>query len=184
MRRALLTLLLLGAMQAPAWAHERALPVAWHLYCNQGDDYQAGITDTDSHGGKWCGYIRAPLGKPNGFASVDQGFRAEKFRGKRLRYRVWLKAVGVKGHADMWMRVDGKQDRILAFDGMQGRRLKGTLPWKAYDIVLDVPKEAEKVAFGLVLDGEGVLCFDDVKFDVVSEAVATTDLTPKQDFEK
>jgi hypothetical protein len=175
---ALLLGLLLFSTALPAEARESPLPAAWHLSLNHPDtdDFTAGITDTDSHGGKSCGFVRSGLRKPKGWGDVNQGISAKRYRGKRLRYSVWLKAIGVKEAAGLWMRVDGEESQVLAFDSMLVRKqpLSGSTGWKRCQIVLDVPPESERIAFGINLTGEGALCFDDVRFDVVGEGVPTT----------
>ena len=73
------------------------------------------------------------------------------------------------------MRVDGaRKDEMLAFDNMQDRAIKGTIDWKKYEIVLDVPENSEMVAFGLLLSGKGQVWMDDLQFEVVGKDVPTT----------
>ena len=57
---------------------------------------------------------------------------------------------------------------------MQDRPIKGTSDWKRYEIVLDVPEQAQEIAFGLLLTGGGQVWMDDLKFEVVGKDVATT----------
>ena len=53
----------------------------------------------------------------------------------------------VKGWAGLWMRVDGKEKTGIAFDNMANRSIKGTTDWKTYEVVLDVPDDAEEIFF-------------------------------------
>lgn len=48
--------------------------------------------------------------------------------------------------------------------------LQGLCP----EIVLDVPEEAQEVAFGLLLTGKGQVWMDDLNFEVVGKDVPTT----------
>ncbi len=64
----------------------------------------------------------------------------------------------------------------LAFDNMKDRPIKGTTEWRKYEVVLDVPEEAEDIFFGFLLHGTGRAWVDDITFDVVGRDVATTDL--------
>ena len=67
--------------------------------------------------------------------------------------------------------VEGNQPKILAFDNMQGRPLKGTIDWTRVEIVLDVPTEAKDIAFGILLSRDGQVWLDDLKFEVVPTSV-------------
>ena len=81
----------------------------------------------------------------------------------------------------MWFRVDAKNSRnSLAFDNMQGRPIKGTTDWKQCQIVLDVPADAGKLAYGVLLDGEGKVWFGNVSFEIVGDSVPLTgmDMNP------
>ena len=57
---------------------------------------------------------------------------------------------------------------------MQQRAIKGTTDWTRYEIVLDVPDEAQRLAFGILLAGGGQVWMDDLKFEVVPTTVKTT----------
>jgi hypothetical protein len=65
---------------------------------------------------------------------------------------------------------------------MQGRPIKGTLDWRRYEIVLDVPPEADVIGFGIVLSGPGRAWVDGLQFEAVGADVARTDtvVLPKQ----
>ena len=71
-----------------------------------------------------------------------QTFRADDYRGKRLRLSGYVKASNIADRAYLFVMIDGEQSR-LAFDDMQDRPIKGTSDWKIYDIVLDVPENAD-----------------------------------------
>jgi hypothetical protein len=77
------------------------------------------------------------------------------------------------------MRIDGKEKTGLAFDNMMERPVKGTTDWKNYEVVLDVPAEAEEIFFGFLVAGKGRGWVDDIKFEVVNNDVPTTALELK-----
>jgi hypothetical protein len=165
-----------------ALAKELPLPLAWHFSRNYplDDDYAAGLTDIGTHGGKTCGYIKSGLHTPKGWGDVNQAFKADRFRGKRLRLTGWLKPIDVHGRGLMWVRIDGKGGKILAMDAMFDRAVSGSSGWKRHAIVLDVDPAAEVINFGVELNGTGALCFDDLKFDVVGKSVGTTLNVPRE----
>ncbi|MBI1306984.1 MAG: hypothetical protein GC181_10320 [Bacteroidetes bacterium] len=120
-----------------------------------------------------------------------------KYSAKRVRMSGYIKAADVKGWAGLWLRVDSEGGKTLSFDNMHDgktdRSISGTSEWTKYEVVLDVPKEAAKLAYGVLLSGTGQIWFDDIKFEIVEKTVSTTgkeqtDNTPKEpvnlDFEK
>jgi hypothetical protein len=86
------------------------------------------------------------------------------------------------------MRVDAhKTSRPLSFDIMQDRSVKGTSDWNKYEIVLDVPEEAYKIAFGALLSGTGQIWFEKFSFEEVNKSVPVTGTLkskPNLDFDK
>jgi hypothetical protein len=76
------------------------------------------------------------------------------------------------------MRVDkgsGAKPQTLAFDNMQARAIQGTSDWRNYAVVLDVPKDATGIFFGVLLNGSGSVWMSDVQVEAVSTDVPTTD---------
>jgi hypothetical protein len=57
--------------------------------------------------------------------------------------------------AGLWMRVDGQEPKMLAFDNMQGRPIQGTTAWKRYEVILDVDPQATAIAFGILWTRRG-----------------------------
>jgi hypothetical protein len=133
---------------------------------------------TGAHGGNVCAYLKSVVAETGGFGTLMQTFKADEYRGKRVWMSGYVKAKDASDWAGLWMRVDGaRKDEILAFDNMQDRAIKGTIDWKKYEIVLDVPENSEMVAFGLLLSGKGQVWMDDLQFEVVGKDVPTTGRT-------
>jgi hypothetical protein len=84
-----------------------------------------------------------------------------------------VQAKDVTDWAGLWMRVD-KAEKMVGFDNMQQRAIRGTLPWTAYDVVLDVPADATGISFGVLLSGPGEVWLNNVQFEVVGTGVDTT----------
>lgn len=109
------------------------------------------------------------------FGTVMQMVQAKKFRGKRVMLSGYIRAKDVKGDAGLWMRVDGANDVMLAFDNMSSRPIVGTEPWRKYEVVLDVPQvESKDIAFGARLYGSGQLWISGLRLRAVSRAVKCT----------
>jgi hypothetical protein len=102
------------------------------------------------------GHARAFLKSKNpnveGFGTLMQMITAEQYLGNKLRLSGLVKSEEVTGWAGLWMRVD-KGREVLAIDNMQRRAIKGTTGWQRYEVVLDIPKQATGVAFGILLHG-------------------------------
>ncbi len=64
------------------------------------------------------------------------------------------------GWAGLWVRADGAEGQVLAFDNMADRGPKGTEGWETYTIEMDIPAEAERVVFGVVQVGMGQGWYD------------------------
>src|SRR3954454_3331869 len=62
------------------------------------------------HGGAASATIRCKADHPaNGFGTLMQTFRADQYRGKRLRLTGFVKANDVANPAGLWVRVDGTE---------------------------------------------------------------------------
>src|SRR5262249_6038267 len=125
-------------------------PVGWG---GGGKDYELSVDKTVKHGGKASGSIKSTATTPLWYGALTQAFKAEKFRGQRLRMTAYVKSKDVENFAGLWMRIegfDGKGNYSLSSDYMGNRPIKGSNDWKQYEVVLDVPKEgAAQIYFGV-----------------------------------
>jgi hypothetical protein len=96
------------------------------------------------------------------------------FAGKRLRFTADVRAERVDEWAGLWMRVDGGNSRVLSFDNMQNRPIKGTSSWTSYSVVLDVPSDSASISFGILLAGTGTVWIDNARFEAVEASVPPT----------
>lgn len=152
-------------------------PRGWYLAGSKPQAYQTGVDETQYNGHR-VAYLKAATAT-EGFGTLMQDFRADDYAGKRVRFSAMLKAESVADWAGLWMRVDkftpsSNEPKILAFDNMQDRPVKGTEDWKHYDVVLDVPKDASAIAFGLLLTGSGNVMMSDAKIETVGLDVPLT----------
>jgi hypothetical protein len=151
-------------------------PTGWFAAGSDPKGYEFRTDAVEKHGGKASGSLQAKDPAADKFGTMMQVFRADDYRGKRVRMTGWVKAKEVEGWAGLWMRVDGADKSPLAFDNMQQRAIKGTADWKQYAIVLDVPDDGVVIAFGVLLAGKGQVWVDDFKFETVDNKVPVTDL--------
>lgn len=157
----------------PALA-DSPLPDGWIRAGSAPKDYEMGSDPSAAHSGKAGGYLKSITDHTGGFGTLMQQCKGERFLGKRVRLSGWVKSENVTDWAGLWMRVDGTDEQMLAFDNMHGRPIKGTSAWKRYEIVLDVAPDAKDIAFGILLSGPGEVWVDDVVFEVVDKGVALT----------
>src|SRR5690606_36132604 len=130
-----------------------------------------GIDKNSGPDGKNAATIKSIDKKINGFGTLMQTCLAEKYAGKRVRMSGLVKTKEVDDWAGLWFRVDQvNSDAPLAFDNMQDRAIKKTTDWKRYEIVLDVPRRASKLAYGVLLRGTGQVWFTNIQFDIVDSS--------------
>ena len=99
---------------------------------------------------------------------------AAPYRGQRVRIRATVDAEGVAGWAGLWFRVDGS-DAVLAFDNMENRAISGTVRAQPAAVVLDVPAQAQRLAYGLLLRGGGRVSVRTFRVEEVGADVQVTD---------
>jgi len=119
--------------------------------------------------------VRADCDKDNrdGFASIYQLFSPKDYIGKRIRFSGYIKADNVKDWSSLFMQVDSPE-RVLAFDAMEERPIKGTRDWTKCEVVLDVPAQATKIKIGTLQAGGGISWVSNCSLDVVDKTVPTT----------
>src|SRR5207247_5389365 len=151
-------------------------PPGWVMRRSVGTpaDYSVGIDSVILHGGTRSAYIQFHGVEPQGWATLMQTFRADAYRGRRVRLSAFVKTEDVEAGALLWMRVEGPGDSVLAFDNMGDRPIRGAPDWRLHDIVLEVPTRASAIAIGLLLEGGGRVWIDDVTMSAVPSAVALT----------
>ena len=149
------------------------VPYGWMLAGDKATEYRAGVDSGTVHEGRSSAYLRYAGSELDGFGTLMQTIDAERYAGKRVRLRADVRAQDVAEQAGLWMRVD-KGSKIVAFDNMHERPIRGTEGWKTYDVVLDVPSDASDVAFGVLLAGSGEVWLSHVTLEPVGPDVQLT----------
>lgn len=146
----------------------------WFLTGSNPDGYTCGSEAGPS--GK-IAFIKAKTGRPEGFATVMQQIAAGAYRGKRVRLTAEIKTMEAD-KVQLWMRVDGPNHGMLSFYNMDDRPVTGTSDWKPYAVVLDVPQQADGVAFGYFLGGKGEAWAKNFALTVVGTDVPVSVMVP------
>jgi hypothetical protein len=149
------------------------MPKGWLAAGSHPARYEMGLDPGTGPSGGGAAYIKSGE-RPEGFATLMQMFKADAYRGKRLRFSAAARADGIEEYAGLWMRVDGERGQILAFDNMQNRPITGTRAWETHAVVLDVPEQSFAVALGILLAGTGQVWMADARLEPVGPEVPTT----------
>jgi len=113
----------------------------------------------------------------------------QTFEGKKIELKAYLKTENVaSGYAGLWLKIDDKNIKTLAFDNMQDRGIKGTTDWKQYSIKLDYnSEEVRTVHFGGLLVGDGKAWFDHFEIFIDDKPISNAPLkeliVPKADLD-
>lgn len=151
------------------------LPEGWLRRGSKPKSYEMGIDKAAGQDGKNAATIKSKKKKIDGFGTLMQVCKPDKFLGKRVRMSAIVKSENVIDWAGLWLRVDSQgSGEALEFDNMQERPIKGSSNWTRYEIVLDVPANALQLAYGALLSGTGQIWFDNVTFEIVDNSVKTT----------
>ena len=148
----------------------------WLLGGSAPQDFRVELEPAGGRHGTAVASLRSTQDSTTGFVSLMRWIEAHAYRGGRLRLSAWIKPESVGGWAGLWMRVDGPEGRAgLAFDNMQARPIRGTSGWRRHEVVLDVPHDAERIYYGVLLDGQGRIEVDDFDLQPVGWEVPVTD---------
>ncbi|MBK6988416.1 MAG: hypothetical protein KBF92_01225 [Bacteroidia bacterium] len=151
------------------------LPSGWFTAGSKPNSYEMGIEKGAGPEGNNAATIKSNSKKTNGFGTMMQECKPDQYLGKRIRMSCFIRTENVKGWVGLWLRVDqAGSSKPLSFDNMNDRKITGTTSWTKYEIVLDVPSNAFKLAYGVLLDETGQVWFDNVTFEIVSDKVKTT----------
>lgn len=152
------------------------LPTGWFAAGSKPKSYEMGIDKGVGHDGKNAATIKSIDKKIDGFGTLMQQSKPDKYLGKRIKMTGFVKSENVVNWAGLWFRVDkANSQQSLSFDNMGDRPIKGTTEWTKYEIVLDVPSNASLIAYGALLNGKGQIWFDSITIEIVDNTVPTTD---------
>lgn len=160
------------------WA-AAAPPAGWFVAGNAPKDYEFGTDSTVGSDGGKAAYIKAIAPNPSGFGTLMQNVAPDNYVGQRVRLSAMMRTKDA-GRAQLWLRIDGGDQKVLGFDNMDSRPVRGTTDWQKYEIVLDVPTGAKNIAFGFFLFGSGTLWADDFSLEVVDRTVPLTTSGPPE----
>jgi C-terminal processing protease CtpA/Prc len=148
-----------------------SVPAGWFLPgpCRDAG-YTAELTEEQPQQGKRSALLRrdAAKGPAPAFGNLMQNIDAAPFRGRRIRFRAAVRAEvkGAGNQAQLWLRVDRKSGQVGFFENMGDRPITER-GWCDYEIVGGVAEDAQGIALGLMLLGNGRVWLDDVRLEVL-----------------
>ena len=111
------------------------------------------------------------------YACLMQSVLADNLTGQRVKLSASIRTEDADA-ASIWMRVDRAPGNVLRFDNMLHRQedaaVRGTQRWTECSIVLDVPRDAASIHYGLLLKGHGRVWARQFHLEPVGDDVATT----------
>lgn len=137
-------------------------PQGWlfSFFDAQKNAYPVKLDSTTKYDGKYSLLIEKK-GTEAEFGVIDYPI-AQTFEGKKIELKGYVKTENItSGFAGLWLRIDDKNIKSIAFDNMQDRGITGNTEWKQYSIKLDYNSEkARTVHIGGLLVGNGKAWFD------------------------
>lgn len=158
------------------------LPRPW-AHHNQ-ENYEAGVTTNNPFTGKYSAYIRSKKVERNTMGTLWQAVKPQPdWFGERVRMTVYVKTLGVKDAAGLFMRVS-TYGGWINYDYMYDRVVRGDTDWHKHMIVLDIPRDTSLIDFGVWIIGKGEVQVDDFRFEVVDNKHHVTGASEKIEFDQ
>lgn len=165
------------AVSAAAFAAApEPLQAPWVVTGMHPQKFTAGV-DQDP-GVRGAKFLRNKADDPNAWAALAQVISAQNYLGQRIRFRAFVKTQDVSGWAGLWMRVDSRAGRSIAFYNSADRPITGSTDWQERSVVLDVPQDAAVIVFGVNNIGKGQVWIDRLGFDQVGQDVPVDSMQP------
>jgi len=156
---------------------ESGKPPADWLVPKQSPDFDFSVTTSESnpYSGKRCAVISRSTDKHYGemYGSLSQQIDATSCRGKRVKLHAAIRTdvSGPGNKAYLWLRVTKKffgPASLLFYDNMADRPITNN-DWCDYEIIGEVPMDAEVIGYGLALVGDGKAWLDSVSIEVIEK---------------
>ena len=136
----------------------KQLPNNWYQW---DQDYILKIDTVIKHSGKNSILIESPAErKRNTLGCIAYSIPAI-YSGKEIEVKAYMKLENVTdGIIGLILRIDG-ESKLLEYDNMKSKGVKGTSDWTQYSVKLKYPDKAKNIIIGALLSGNGKLWVDD-----------------------
>jgi hypothetical protein len=172
----LYTILILFSFITKAMAQKVSIKdsVTWSFRQTNLGSYEIGPAENQIYENQNVFTIKSIKSKINGFGNIMKTIDATSYQGKTVKMSGYIKTENVKSWAGLWMRADFYSTKVLSFDNMQNRGIKGSKDWTKYEVVLYVPEDVTSISYGVLLDGTGQIWMKDIELEIVDDTVAET----------
>jgi hypothetical protein len=138
-------------------------PVGWDLTFGGQNYYEVKLDSVTKKEGKYSLSLTRGQGKGS-YGAISFPIKS-RLHGKTLMLIAAIKTENVTdGWAGLWLRVDGEDQRSLAFENMEKEGIKGTNDWKEYMVQVPYDEgEATTINAGVLLAGNGKIWVDKVR---------------------
>jgi hypothetical protein len=150
-------------------------PNGWFMSGGSRKEFKAVVDHAEHAEGTTSIRFEPMVEKPTGYGTLMTSVLAETYRGKRLRMTSRVRARGVTGRGDMWLRVQAISSPSDG-PGLGGGscNLAGDFDWKPCTVTFDVPERGMWIEMGIGLAGRGTVWLDDVKLEEVAKDAQIT----------
>lgn len=170
--------------QAPTPPSFSAMDLGFVLAGVAKDAYVAELDPSTIHEGRATTLFHAKR-SATGVATLYRKEGVEKYAGQRVRLSAFVKTLAATDRVEIWGRVTvpgqgkNKADHVPFWGeaNSEYRSLHANHDFLLYQIVLDVPPDAESIELGVGLGG-GALWLDDAKIQTVPKSVPLTKKEP------
>jgi len=157
---------------------KNSMPQGWlfSFFDAQKKAYPVKLDSTIQHDGKYSLLIEKK-GTNAEFGVIDYLIN-QTFEGKKIELKGFVKTENItKGFAGLWVRIDDKNVKSIAFDNMQDRGITGTTDWEQYSIKLDYNNEESRTLhIGGLLAGDGKAWFDHFEIFIDDKPISNVKL--------
>lgn len=86
-------------------------------------------------------------------------------QGKVIEVGAYLKLENLKGAGGIILCLE-KENKMVKYENMMNKGLKGTIDWKEYSVALPIPPGIDNITIGVIISGSGVLWTDDFSIKI------------------
>jgi len=157
-------------------SNPNGLPDGWELWGSYYASYSYIVDSLVKHSGNYSLRI-----EPNANDTAKNVFGCPhlaipvEFAGKTATVKAFMKFEDAENPIGLLLRIDGDSSKMLAFDNMQQRGIKGTQDWTEYSVTVDLPQNAKTIHIGAILSGKGKLWIDDFQVSIGNKKVVEQD---------
>ena len=172
---AIITAALISLAYAQATNVSRNLPQGWIRTGSAPQQYEMTVQPATAGNSNLSVVLKSKAdANANQFGTLMQQFQATDYRGQSVRFSASVKARDVTGSGHLWMRVDDENGKVIAFDNMDARAIRGTTDWTRVEVVLPVAATARLISFGTMMQGKGEFAMTDVAIVAVPTSSPST----------